>query len=424
VPSPIDGSLEFFDADGTALGRLRPDPERGTVWEEDPGEPATLGRLPSASIPNAFLGQFADGLLAADTALAAATPRGTDLPQTGLAALNQLIDTTRWTVDSSGTSGDEHLALLLGHPVAVLRAAVKVDVQEVPADSTAKTTAVPVKLGTLAHTQDGLLAYFVADDYARVRPVDPAVGTLAPPGGAPITSTYVDLSQPSFPVQPGSPVTLTLLAVPATDVHATVGLLPQKAVGMRRDWVSTGLAQLAPNWRYGPVLIDRKATRIPVASDVHGTWSWHHRAAPGSWTTDTIVTATPTAILPDDRVSAQYGWISLKLAPDPNFPGIPVRVRAITIKKRDAVHRIEGVGGTNGDGSLWWMTLDNAIGMVESKRFFFYVLDDDGKTQIPIVTDVSASGRPFLRTDWDGKPTNNLRALPDYPAMQKTATDK
>jgi hypothetical protein len=418
VPSALDGSLEFFGADGSALGRLRPDPVRATVWEEDPGEPATLGAKPSSSIPNAFLGAFADGLLTADTALAATNPAGQDLPQTALAALNQLIDTTRWTVDSSGTAGDEHLALLLGHPVAVLRAGIKIDVQSVPATSTAQTTSVPVKLGTLAHTQDGLLAYFVSDDYSRVRAVDPSVGEVVPPGGSAITSTYVDLG-PSFPVQPGAPVGLTLLAVPATDVHATAGLLPQKAVGMRRDWVSDGLAQLAPNWRYGPVLIDRKVTRIPVASDVHGIWSWHHRTDHNSWATDTIVTATPAAIVPDDRVEVEYGWISLVVAPDPHFPGIPIRVRSITKPIRDAVHRIQGVAGLNGDGSSWWMTLDSAIGMVQSGRFFFFVLDEDTQTQIPIVVGVSDSGRPFLRTEFDGKETNNLSVLPEYPIMQQ-----
>ncbi len=98
VPSALDGSLEFFSATGLALGRLRPDSALGTVWEEDPGQPASAGRKPSESIANTFLGQFADGILAADAALAAATPPEQQLPQTALAALNQLIDSTRWTV--------------------------------------------------------------------------------------------------------------------------------------------------------------------------------------------------------------------------------------------------------------------------------------------------------------------------------------
>jgi len=415
VPSALDGSLEFFSAAGLALGRLRPHSALGTVWEEDPGQPASAGRKPSESITNAFLGQFADGILAADAALAAATPQGQQFPQTALTALNQLIDSTRWTVDPGGTSGDEHLALMLGHPVAVLRAAIKVDVQSVPATSNARTTAVPVKLGTLAHTQDGLLAYFVADDYSSVHAVDPAIGQVVPPTGSAITSPYVDLS-PSFQVQPGAGVDLTLLATPATDVHATVGMLPQKSVGMRRDWVSAGLATLSPNWRYGPVLVDRKATRIPVAADVHGTWSWHRRGADGNWATDTIVNANQTAIIPDDRVAVQYGWISLQLAPDPQFPGIPVQVSCITKPQpSNPRQRIRGLGGMNGDGSPWWMTLDSAIAMVESGRFFFYVLDKDGTTPNPIVVDVSPLGNKFLRTVFDDTTSNNLLSLPQCP---------
>jgi len=164
------------------------------------------------------------------------------------------------------------------------------------------------------------------------------------------------------------------------------------------------------------VLVDRKATRIPVAADVHGTWSWHRRDADGSWATDTIVNANQTAIIPDDRVAVQYGWISLQFAPDPQFPGIPVQVSCITKPQpSNPKQRIKGLGGMNGDGSPWWMTLDAAIAMVESGRFFFYVLDKDGTTPNPIVVDVSTAGNKFLRTVFDETTSNNLLSLPQCP---------
>ena len=47
VPSALDGSLEFFSGTGLALGRLRPDPALGTVWEEDPGQPASPAANPA-----------------------------------------------------------------------------------------------------------------------------------------------------------------------------------------------------------------------------------------------------------------------------------------------------------------------------------------------------------------------------------------
>ncbi|MGA9674273.1 MAG: DUF3892 domain-containing protein [Mycobacterium sp.] len=148
-----------------------------------------------------------------------------------------------------------------------------------------------------------------------------------------------------------------------------------------------------------------------------GYWNWHHQTASAQWTTDTIVNATDTALVPDDRVAVQYGWISLELAPDPDFPGIPIQVSCITKPIRDAKHRIQGVGGLNGDGSRWWTTLDAAIAMVESRRFSFFVLDNTTPvaTPIPIVVDLSPAGRKFLRTDFDGKPTDNLEQLPECP---------
>jgi hypothetical protein len=422
LPSPLDGSLEFFDANGLALGRLRPDPNLVTVWEEDPGQAASLGGKPSVSMANAttinapvanmYLGRFADGLLASDAALAAA---GQQNEQSALAALNQLIDTTRWTVDMSGASGDEHLALLIGHPVAVLRAGFKIAIQDVPGDSLAPETAVPVKLGTLAHSQDGLLGYFVSDDYTRVRAVDPAIGDVAPPGGTTITSTYVDQSE-YFSAQPETGIDLTLLAVPASDVHATTGLLPQKSVGMRRDWVATGLARLSPNFRYGPVLIDRKATRVPVAADVHGTWSWHHRTDPNTWSTQSVVNATGTAIIPDDPPSIQYGWVNLQLTPEPTFPGIQLRITCIT---KPGGHlnphsRISQIGGSNPDGTPWRLPVAQAVAMINSRRFSFYVQNADNPPKVAYVgVQVSPAGNQFLQTIGDTDPSDDLASLPE-----------
>jgi hypothetical protein len=410
LPSPIDGSLEFFDAGGKALGRIRADDRYGATWEEDPGQPSSFGRKPSAAIAgNPFLGQLADGILAADTELALC-PRAAG-EQTALEALNQLIDITRWAVDS-GSVGDEHASLLLGHPIAVMRAAIKVEVQGAAPHSTAPTTAVPVKLGTLAHTQDGLLGYFIDDIYTSIRAVDPAVGVVAVPGGQPINSTYVDLS-PSIAVQPGQTISLTLLVVPGSNVHVTLGLLPQKQVGMRREWVSDALATLTPNWRYGPVLLDQKVTRIPIASDVRGIWTWYHRPDPTRWASESIVNANATAVIAPDPVQVQHGWIRLQLAGDPDFDGIPVEVGCITKPIRDAHHRIQGIGGVNGDGSRWWMTQEQAIQMIETGRFFFYIRD--GEERIKIITDVTDRGTKYIRTVADAVLSNNLNSLNECP---------
>src|SRR5262249_28656235 len=219
VPSPVDGTLEFFDTDGTGYGRLRPDPIAGSAWEADPGQTFVLGARPSSVLPNPFLGQLADDLLAAD--IAAASASATVARLTALRSLIAVLDTTRWSVDLTGRAGDEHLSLLLGQPVAVIRALLEIDVQDPREPPANDTTAVPVKLGTLAHQQDGLLAYYVGDDFTRVYLVDPAVTDLASSlGHGSIDSPYV-ASSASFFVNPGVPVPITLLMTPGSDVHVT-----------------------------------------------------------------------------------------------------------------------------------------------------------------------------------------------------------
>jgi hypothetical protein len=119
MPNHLDGDLEFFGIDGTNLGVVRPDTSAGVVWEEAPGLPSTVGQTPARAIPNQFLGGIAQGLI--DWGLADAEVKGSR--EDALSAMLRIIDSTLWAVDPFGHTGDEHLALLVGHPVVVLRGA-------------------------------------------------------------------------------------------------------------------------------------------------------------------------------------------------------------------------------------------------------------------------------------------------------------
>lgn len=399
APSPLDGTLEFFDAEGGRLGRLRPDAVTGTAWEEDPGQPASYGARPSQQIPNAFLGGVADALLAADTA--AAGRRG---DHTALESLVRIMDVTRWSVDTTGRAGDEHLALLLASPVAVLRATLLLDVQDPRDPEENRRTAVAVKLGTLAHQQDGLLAYTVADDLSRIRIVDPAVADG-------ISSSFVDTSD-VFYAYPGTPVPLLLFVVPQADVHVTTGLLPQKAVGMLREWTATPLAKLSPALRYGPVLRDSKVTRMPVPADIRGTWTWHRRPSPDTWADAEVVPSTVDAILGDDPQVAGDGWLSVALIPDTTYTQTAVQVRISHIRTRGKDHLI-AVGGHNPDGTPFLLPVQQAARFAESGRFAFYVQQPGFDRREVYV--VHREGERYLRTTPDPHLENNLMHLPEAP---------
>ena len=346
LPDHLDAELQFHAADGNGLGAVRFDRDAGVLWEDAPGRPGAVGASPARAIADTHLAGIAQGLL--DWGLADTTSND-PARETALSALLRLIDTSLWTVDPFGHTGDEHLSLLVGHPVAVLRARLTLEVDDPILTDDLAAHLVPVRLGALAQWQDGLLAYYVDDDYRRLHIADPAAAGFARPLGpgqgflqaATRTSNYytqfasdigVDATEGATPVshdfvdtsgvimlRPGQTVMLTLLVEPHSAVHVTSGITPRKAIGTRREWVAPGLANIAPTFRFGPVLVDPKRIRMPVASEIRGTWSWCHRVTATTWQEDEVVNATGDAQLPRDPVEGQEGW--LKLTPEPPARG-------------------------------------------------------------------------------------------------------
>lgn len=373
MPNHLDSALAFYDTTGQIVGTILPEwGENSTdklplrlVWEDAPGRPATVGAPPSRALPNRWLGGIADALLAWGRTT---TPSASEH---AVSAMLRVIDSTRWTVDPFGHTGEEHLALLVGHPIAVLRARIRLEVEDFapqPPGSLGATgvttapggldgnwapssanTAVPLRLGALTHWQDGLFGYFVNDDYTTLYCVDAAAADFARPigpmqgflqavgsavvtyedwtndlgpdpdagggsgpsqGGSPVRHPYVNTSGVIY-VQPNQDVWVTLLVEPHTLVHATSGLLPRKDLAVRREWVQDGLSKLAPTFRFGPVLVEPKTVRMPIPSDLQGSWSWDHRQDMSNWHNDQVTNATDQAQLAPDPSTATEGWLQL-----------------------------------------------------------------------------------------------------------------
>ncbi len=341
MPNHLDGALEFFDDQGANLGVVRPDPQAGIVWEDAPGTPATVGQDPARAIPNPKAAGIAQALIQWGLSDALATGETED----ALSALLRIIDSTLWSVDPFGHTGDEHLSLLVGHPVAIMRARVRLELDEPVTPGAIDTQRFPLRLGALTHWQDGLLGYFVNDDYSTLYCADAAVagfarevgpnrgflqqinlvpdfyqtfsddlGATVTEGNSPVNHPYVDDSGLLW-IAPNQDYLLTLLVEPQTVVHATMGLLPRKEIGMRREWVASALAAISPTFRFGPLLVDPKRIRMPVATEIKGTWSWDHRSDVSTWTEDPVINSTADPILPPDPVVGTEGW--LKLGPPP-----------------------------------------------------------------------------------------------------------
>ncbi|MBL8329115.1 MAG: hypothetical protein JNJ71_09710 [Rubrivivax sp.] len=348
VPDHLDEAIEVFDQQGQPQGQLQPAEDGRTLeWQGVPGLAEALGAPPV--LANPALGGFVQGLLQhglRDKARLAGPGAPTE---TALAALLRMIDATLWTTDPVGREGNEHLSLLVGHPLALVRAELRLEVQAepaaaalqaasyLPARAELERTPLTVRLGELLALDDGLMGYFVNDDYSRFFPVHEALAPQARPAGPgegylgsmalppqtaarPLEHPYVDRT-PFVEIRPGQRLRLTLVLDPRGAVHATCGFLPRKKIELMREHVAPALEALAFTFRIGPVLVDPDAVRMPVPAEIAGGWSWVRRVNVTTWQEDKVVKASQDALLGDAPAMLQEGWLKLSGSLKPSTPG-------------------------------------------------------------------------------------------------------
>jgi len=346
LPDHIDESLEVFAADGSPIGELAHDPITGAVtWEPAPGRPVPpdAGPFTGLAATQSPIADVAAGVLLADV-----TARGSNAPgvTTSLAAMLRAIDTTLWTVDTYAAIGSPTIAGLVGRPVAVVRATIKLEAPDDTGDVTVTSAGgadarraifsalgelrLPFRLGALDRSDDALLGFFVGDDFTHLHLVDKVVQSLAPASGrlqgalgrlgSPIDTTPVPIVHPYIVTEdelwlrPGQELLLTLLMLPAGKVHVTSGVTPRKALSLAEDWVTPGLKAISPSVRVGPVLVDPSEIRLPLIRAMGPRQRFTRRTGPLTWRDDPITAATMTAYLPRMPHEAQEGWI--RVSPD------------------------------------------------------------------------------------------------------------
>ncbi len=353
LPDHFDGALEVYDESANPLGMLLEDVNNCVVWEGAPGLPGPLGAPPAPAVAGDLacrhVVRFAAGLVAADAAARQAAPATTE---SALAALLRTIDTTAWTSDPLGVIGTEHRSALVGQPIAVVRVTVGLQVDDNAADiqltldapslaalqaasDQLSSQAVTVRIGELTRTDDGVLGYFVADDYSRFTPVAPEVLAAArasgrlqgqlgilgatspenPPTQAAISHAYADANETPLSLRPGQVVTLTVLMTPGGYAHATSGIVPRVKTALARDWIAGPLKMLSPTFRIGPVLVDPSTVRLPKATGLPAQQVFTRRSDPSAWEDDPIAAVTQDALLPDAPAVTREGWLRAPAQP-------------------------------------------------------------------------------------------------------------
>lgn len=319
LPNHLDRSLDVYDNQGNLLGELLlvVNPQGQSLsWQANPGSPTPLE---PAQIANSHLKGFVQQLLAFNDGGAS------------FRALLQTIDETLWTVDPLGGRDDQELSVLIGRPIALVRAKLQLMLEGNPlqdqswsqtlglnvlGESNFDFTQVQfsVKLGSLNLFDDGLLGYFVGNNYQQFNSVHcPPVSTpyITPIG---VNSNYLALT-PNYLSQPAAqqtPIWITLLLDPRGKVHATTGILPTQTLILPEVYVGNAIASLNIAFRINGLLTDPDAIRIPVPGLKAGIWSWIEPSDPQTWDASLpIVKANATPRLAAVAPIVHEGWLKL-----------------------------------------------------------------------------------------------------------------
>lgn len=353
IPNNLDISLAVFNGRGASSGAvLKIQTERtaqqglatGLRWQLPPGLSAPLGAGPR--LANRHMQALVQGLLAQGMT-------------GGGAALDDLfdhIDSALWSIAPLGLP-TQGAGTLTGPPLAVVRARISARITGRPSfnqswgmtgdayrgDKDGKpvydprpvpimSLFLPARLGDTGIETNGVMGYFVDDDYSRfyavygaggqtrvaaaaLRAAPVARGGLAARLGvdqAATASDYVETDHLLHLPLDGRPVNLTILLDPRGQIPLTSGWQPEQSQGLAPGPVSDALAAMVVDFRAGPLLCDPHDIRMPLPSELRGNWAWAARADITGWAPDEPVrTATPVAQVAASPLHLSEGWLTL-----------------------------------------------------------------------------------------------------------------
>lgn len=302
APNHIDQSFDIYAADGTIQGAV----DSSGRFRRPPGQ--VTGPVRPEDIANPYLRSLVR-FLAADPARL----------KTFTTNLNSALD----QIDPESFAQHRARALLVGRPLALVRACVNLELKGLPAtdqswnevrlqlanphrdpsESNFRTVQFPIRIGDHQQFNDGVTAYWLEDGSDLKDPIFSFDAT------AEKSILWHSIDDPAMK--------LSLLIDPRAQVTASCGALPTKSIRVPRDQFAAALRNMEVSFLVAPILTEPDKTLLPLPSDPNLTWTWLQRDGP-SWTVipempvllrQTILNAFPSQGGPIwDQLIAE-GWI-------------------------------------------------------------------------------------------------------------------
>jgi hypothetical protein len=299
LTNALDQSLMVYDGSGVALGELAIGGGGTICWTP-----------PSVKI-DGTLQNVIDSIIA----------NCTDAKTFG--AFYNAIDRAAAAIAPPGATFNQHLALLLGRPLAVVRASLQILLATKPVEnptwsffdggppSPVLQYPFGIQLGNIAGLQDGLIGYFSGPGLDTFNIVQQS----GAPGGAYLTpigyGNYIFMMVAVETEDPPPPLELVLLVDPSVPVHASTAILPVQTIQVPPSAIDDALRRMNVTFRVDAILTDETphALRMPLPNGLAG-WSWLEQAGE-MWNTSAVASQDDTAHLSATAPVARRGRLQL-----------------------------------------------------------------------------------------------------------------
>jgi hypothetical protein len=300
LPNNLDDNIAVYDDRGRGLGVIYAlDDPRSTgaaQWRPLPGSPSATA---IEEVANPHLRKVVQRIHSAGAEF--------------VGSLIEALDTALATIDPEDYAQHRGQALLIGRPIAVVRARVDLELMGSPAihqdwnvfrldmhRSTRETNnftqvLFPIRIGEYHQLNDGLLGYW--QETASLELGDAFYAAQSGPSAHERIVTYDQEPINIYQAIDAPPNYLTMLVDPRAVVHATSGILPTKSIGIPAEHYRDALQSIEVTFFSAPILSDADQLDLPLPSEAGYLWSWLQRGQEGWQETSTLSTIRRAAFV-------------------------------------------------------------------------------------------------------------------------------
>jgi len=319
VPNNLDSTLGIHDDRGKALGII----DTAGNWRNAPG--ANISRSwnghPDLSGINVHLNKMVNYLL----------DQGADFQQQFISTLDNSLE----TIDPESFAEHPSLALLVGRPVALVRATFSLEVKGLPArdpqvkiEDTDQAPAThgfegvkfPIRLGDYGQLNDGLVGYWREDPTGNSGDYNYAGNVFYAP--------QCNLRDDTDKIQTEAeglvyfeqtvdapPQAVTMLVDPRGLIHATCGILPNRELRLPSENYSQALRAIEVNFLSTPIVCNEGAIAMPLPKEPEYVWHWLSLNGE-NWSETATIESVNTKASFSKPQQIYEGWLQLSRVED------------------------------------------------------------------------------------------------------------